>query len=266
MLLRDGKVLVFGGEGTSGLNLSSAELYDPTTGTWTRTPQFVVHADGIAASLLPNGMVLGAGGYGFYGPTNLCELYDPGLGASLAWQPRIAMSSSLVGPGSILTLTGSGFRGISEGSGGNCTQDSSTDYPVVQLRSVETGRTVFVSSTNWSTNSFVSAPLPAFPTGYALATVFVNGIPSTSSFVLVAATPMAIRLANFAVLPGGAVQFGFTNTPGALFTVLTSTNLSLSLSNWAVLGGVPEISDGVFQFTDTQAMSYHQRYYRVRSP
>ena len=33
-----------------------------------------------------------------------------------------------------------------------------------------------------------------------------------------------------------------------------------------VLGGVSEIADGTFQFTDAQATNYARRFYRVRSP
>jgi hypothetical protein len=47
---------------------------------------------------------------------------------------------------------------------------------------------------------------------------------------------------------------------------LTTTNLLLPLSNWSVIGSVPEISPGVFQFTDLQATNGPQRFYRVRSP
>jgi hypothetical protein len=42
--------------------------------------------------------------------------------------------------------------------------------------------------------------------------------------------------------------------------------VSLPLSNWTVLGGVTEISPGVFQFTDASATNSPQRFYDVRSP
>ena len=54
-------------------------------------------------------------------------------------------------------------------------------------------------------------------------------------------------------MTNGAFQFGFTNSVGALFGVLATTNLSLPLTNWTALGGVAEISPGQFQFTDPQA-------------
>jgi hypothetical protein len=62
------------------------------------------------------------------------------------------------------------------------------------------------------------------------------------------------------------VRFTFTNVSGADFTALASTNLTLSLSNWTVLGNIPEISPGQFQFTDPGATNYPQRFYRVVSP
>jgi hypothetical protein len=193
-------------------------------------------------------------------------LHDAGLGFSASWQPQIATYTSTLNSGGVLALTGSKFRGIAEASGGNACQDSSSDYPVVQLRSLENEQTVFLSTTNWSTNSFASLPVTNFLSGWALATVFVNGIPGTSAILRFAPSPTAIVLSEPLLLPGGAYQFSFTNTPGAVFTALATTNLSLPLSQWTSLGGVSEISDGQFQFTDSQATNYSQRFYRVGSP
>ena len=50
------------------------------------------------------------------------------------------------------------------------------------------------------------------------------------------------------------------------FTALGSTNVALPLSNWSWLGPVTDAPPGQFQFTDTQAVIFPQRYYRVRSP
>ena len=64
-----------------------------------------------------------------------------------------------------------------------------------------------------------------------------------------------------------ALQFTFTNTPHADFTVLTSTNLALPLANWTVLGEVMQVSPGRYEFTDPQAATNHPgRFYRIRSP
>ncbi|MCX6925392.1 MAG: hypothetical protein NT154_19610 [Verrucomicrobia bacterium] len=139
--------------------------------------------------MLPNGQVLFAGGYGYadiYMTTHSslvrADLYNVGLGFSSAWQPQIAAVASPITTNECLTLAGSQFRGVSEGSSGN-TQDSPADCPVVQLRRLDNEQTLFVLSTNWSTNSFISVPINGFPPGYAMATVFVNGIPSTGSIL-----------------------------------------------------------------------------------
>lgn len=75
-----------------------------------------------------------------------------------------------------------------------------------------------------------------------------------------------IILTNPALLPGGAFQLGFTNVPGLSFTVFATTNAGLPFTNWMRLGAVTEVSPGQFQFTDSQATTDAQRFYRVRSP
>jgi hypothetical protein len=106
-----------------------------------------------------------------------------------------------------------------------------------------------------------------FPAGYALATVFVNGIQSTSSVVNISVpVPVTTILTGAQKLANGSFQFGFTNSVGALFGVLATTNLSLPTTNWMALGGIMEIAPGQFQFTDAQATNNPQCFYLVRSP
>ena len=168
-------------------------------------------------------------------------------------------------PGGSLALGGVRFRGIAEGSSGTAL-DSPGDYPVVQLRSLEGGQTRFIQPTNWSATNFVSAGLTGFPAGWTAATVFVNGINSPSViFNLGVAVPTPIHLTGATRLPGGAFQCGFTNTTGALFTTLASTNLTLPRSNWTAIGGVTEVSSGHFQVNDPQAAIFSRRFYRVES-
>jgi len=59
-LLGNGKVLVAGGL-DQGTLLTSAELYDPTTGTWSSTGTLAAGRAHHTATLLPNGKVLVAG-------------------------------------------------------------------------------------------------------------------------------------------------------------------------------------------------------------
>jgi len=67
----NGKVLVSGGLSGSTL-LAGAELYDPSTGTWSPAGSLSVARYGHTATLLKNGKVLVAGG-----GTAVSELYDP---------------------------------------------------------------------------------------------------------------------------------------------------------------------------------------------
>ena len=72
----------------------------------------------------------------------------------------------------------------------------------------------------------------------------------------------------FSVVGGSGaqtLQFAFTNSPGASFTVLTTTNLSQARTNWTPLGSALESAPGQFQFVDGRTNSA-ARYYQIRSP
>ena len=78
-LLNNGKVLIAGGFVGDGGGLSSVEVFDPTTITFTSAENMTAARAGHTATLLPNGKVLIAGGYkGDY--LNSAELFDPATG------------------------------------------------------------------------------------------------------------------------------------------------------------------------------------------
>jgi len=184
ILLRTGKVLVAGGAAAS----AAAELYDPATGRWTPTPPMADARDFASASLLPEGQVIVTGG-----PDGRVEFFDPGLGDPPAWQPQITFVTP-VQIGQQIGVEGSFFLGISESSGSNANQQSATNYPVLQLRSVDSGRTAIVAAdplSGWTDSTFTSQPLAGFPTGPALLTIVTNGVPSAAQPVTVAAATLA---------------------------------------------------------------------------
>jgi hypothetical protein len=135
------------------------------------------------------------------------------------------------------------------------------------------------ASTNWQSASgqpvapWFSLPLADLQAGtlYSCAVVVSNSngvaVGNTVTFTTLPATvgtpPV---LMGVTTLPDGTFQFSFTNIPGTHFTVLGTPDLSLPLSNWTVFSNVLESPPGQFQFTDPQATTNAQRFYRVRSP
>jgi hypothetical protein len=92
-LLSDGRVLISGGvtESLHSSSLDSAEIYDPTTGTFSPTGPMTEGRVFQTASLLPDGRVLIAGGLAngrvyANNPTFLAtaEIYDPATGTFAA--------------------------------------------------------------------------------------------------------------------------------------------------------------------------------------
>ena len=105
----------------SGLSLSSAEVYDPASGTWSTTGSMALGRGEHTATLLPNGNVLVAGGFNFGSLSYLAtaEVYTP---ATRTWSTTGSMSSargqhvaSLLPDGRVLVAGGvSGARVLAE--------------------------------------------------------------------------------------------------------------------------------------------------------
>ncbi len=113
-LLADGRVLVAGGQGTTGY-VYIAEIYDPATETWSTTGSMNFKHKEHAAALLPDGRVLVAGGQGevFY---NRCEIYDPVTNTWTASAQmnhmRMRHTATALPDGRILVTGGYGNSGV----------------------------------------------------------------------------------------------------------------------------------------------------------
>src|SRR5262245_47628639 len=120
-LLPNGKVLVAGGCCTFGFNdqrtvntINTAELYDPSTGSWSATGSLSMAHQDQSATLLPDGKVLLAAGFatnmplnfGLYTLLNTAELYDPSTGTwsitSSLNKERYAHTATLLSNGKVL--------------------------------------------------------------------------------------------------------------------------------------------------------------------
>ncbi|MGK4008028.1 kelch repeat-containing protein [Sorangium sp. So ce1036] len=114
-LLESGLVLVAGGTTELGTDdaptpLRSAELYDPTTDTWTLTGEMLHARNRPTATRLPNGMVLVVAAYDDDDGPVRAELYDPETRTWTAtgemWTARIDHTATLVN-GLVLVAGGS---------------------------------------------------------------------------------------------------------------------------------------------------------------
>lgn len=117
-LLPDGKVLVAGGEDRSSNALTSAELYDPASGKFTRTGDMTEPRGEATATALRNGKILivggGSGPYPSQTVYRSAELYDPATGKfALTGQMTVGRhkhAAVLLASGKVLVVGGSDNR------------------------------------------------------------------------------------------------------------------------------------------------------------
>jgi N-acetylneuraminic acid mutarotase len=219
-LLSDGEVLLAGGGSgnpDSDRCTALAELYNPKTGRWSDTGSMNVARCAHAATLLPNGEVLVAGGDDINGNSlGTAELYSPVTGT---WQETGSLNTSRIGPlaellgnGTVLVAGGTNVTGSVSG---DCAL--SAGCKISQLTSTE----IFnPSQGSWALTG--SMPASAGP-GSLLANgdvlKFFNSFynPATGSWTPAGKYPTGVAGGSTATLvrTGFVLATGFTSTYNA---------------------------------------------------
>jgi hypothetical protein len=117
-VLKDGRMLVTGGLETfqeTARGVRAAEVYDPSTGVWSPAGDIKIIRNSHTASLLPDGMVLIAGGKRYGRMLPEAEIYDP---ASNTWaqaanltQARASHAAVALQNGMVLVVGGEAASG-----------------------------------------------------------------------------------------------------------------------------------------------------------
>jgi hypothetical protein len=113
------------------------------------------------------------------------------------------------------------------------------------------------------TNGVISFSFTANPGPARTANIALLGqiIPVTQQAIALPPTLTGVQ-----VLGSGVLQFAFSNSSAASFTVLSTTNLSEPLTLWTVAGTATNTAAGQYQFTSQPTPNDPQRYYLIRSP
>ena len=114
-LLSDGRVLIVGGWGLSGV-LNTVQIYDPISDTWSAEPVLSNARIHHTATLLNNGKVLVTGGSNNTDPLSSTDLYVPTANANLPGptliSERMFHTSTLLPNGKLLIVGGMGNSGV----------------------------------------------------------------------------------------------------------------------------------------------------------
>ena len=258
-LLLNGKVLVAAGAvftNSAALYLSSAELYDPNSNSWSSAGSLSTPRYEHKATLLPNGQVLVTGGANASGSLTSAELYDPirnswtNTGSMIL--ARTDFTTTLLPNGKVLAAGGLSTSSV-------ILTNSEVYNPAIGQWAATAGLTTsrYFDAAVLLTNGNVLAIAGVNATNYLTSAELYN-----SSNVTVS----KISLSSPTTVSNGTFQLAFTNIPDISFTIYGATNVSQPLRNWTVLGGPTEVSPGHYQFSDPQASNYMKRFYAISPP
>ena len=229
-LLRDGTVLVAGGQDSAGTITAETEIFHPADSTWVKGRPMGGPRLGHTAVRLDDGRVLVIGGLSAFGtvvntPMPTAEVYDP---AAQAWSRTGAMPTAVIQPAAVV-LTDSRVMAV----GGS--PDGTVGSPAIQvfdprtnlwtaLRSMSTGRRG-PAALLLHTGKVLVAGGAATDSDGSLATVEVYD-PAANTWT--ALPPMSTTHAHglYALLPDGrAMVSGGVDFQGGNAIAVTATDL-----------------------------------------
>jgi hypothetical protein len=255
-LLKDGKVFAASGRDETGALTTTAEIYDPATGKWSATTSLPEAGVG-QASMLADGRILFGGSSESTNLTTRSYVYDP---TTTLWTQTGDMSEPRVSGYAVLLTNGKVIC-----AGGANSLDQNTGFPIssVDIYDPATG--------TWSLG-----PELSMPRLFHVANLLINGkvlyaggfngavvLETAELYDAATATGTQPRITEVARMPDGAFQLGFTNVPGATFTVHVKTDVTST--GGVLIGAARENSPGKFQFKDQSVEMNARRFYYVRT-
>ncbi|HMP82275.1 MAG TPA: kelch repeat-containing protein, partial [Verrucomicrobiota bacterium] len=245
-LLPNGKVLVAGGSSQSDIyNVffpTSTELYDPATGSWSASGNLNLGLASHTATLLSDGKVLVAGGYGIYSTSRDAESYDPATGS---WSDAGGLATSreyhtatLLPNGKVLLTGGRGYSGVLDSaelydpaSGSSSLTDSLATTREFHTATLLLNGKVLIAGGNNLDNSLASAelfnpnPVTQPPFIVTQPQTRTNNIGTTATFKVVVSGNEPL---SFQWRKEGTNLVNNGNTSGVTTTNLTISNVQFT--------------------------------------
>ena len=216
-LLPDGQVLIIGGcdNGDTYHPIASWELFDPSSGSWNHNTGDDLNYARLShtATLLPTAQVVVAGGFDGTADVPISERSDvvsggPYTGGKPTLDP---LNSTTICLGtSYVSVSGSIFNGLSECSGGNGSQNSATNYPLLEVTD-SLGHVTYLPvdpTVGWTPFSFQSIVVNGIATGTAHVRIITNGIPSHPTVISSPTITVNAPPSVFSVTGGGSYCSG----------------------------------------------------------